>query len=126
MAPAVAAATPRLGTDAELVRMAARFCELEAIGREVLDRSGEACDRGDYELSAAIEHDDRHEPKRAAEWVEWETLLDDIAATPATTPEGFRAKARVVRDFSWPDPPDDGPASANMWSLVNDMMAVSA
>ena len=66
---------------------------------------------------------------------QWFVVAEEIAATPARTPAGIRAKAGIVRhlmtpssrlpdggEMKWDEGPVFGPLT---WSLVNDLAAVA-
>jgi hypothetical protein len=54
-------------------------------------------------------------------------VLEQIAAMPARTPEGLRAKAQAVHAFFFGMPPEGGcPAGDALWSLVCDVAGRAA
>jgi hypothetical protein len=61
----------------------------------------------------------------------WRRLVSELVLVPATTPEGVRAKARLLRSLV-PKAPDGGlsryaeTADAIAWSLTGDLLGVAA
>jgi len=79
--------------------------------------------------------EDLHGAEEHATLRQWFVVAERIAATPALTPAGMQAKARIVRhlmapssrrpdtdDTKWDEAGIYGPL---VWSLVNDMTAVA-
>jgi hypothetical protein len=114
--PALASAA---NPDAELIAMCDRFVATEAewrrlgdIACELEDTAPDTPEHAAAEAAfTALERDD--------------DLLDQIAATPALTLAGMRAKARVVHAFYTPDPPDNAVVDGVMWSIVTELAGVA-
>jgi hypothetical protein len=103
--------------DSELLRLCGEFLKLEAAWRRF--SAAEAAIRD--------ENSRKSEPVRSefAAMLDgtYDQTLEKIAELPALTPEGWRAKAAVLRAFYYGDdpPPLDYPIDRVAWSLICDI-----
>jgi len=109
--------------DAELIRMCDRCFAIEARWQELLapadKQSGQSDDAGNAAwLAAEAYMDGGPADERAA-------LLGIIAATPARTLVGLRAKASVFSQWYGADRDNGNLLDGTLWSLIDDLMATS-
>jgi hypothetical protein len=115
LAPAAVAEAGPAEADAELLRLCAAFPRLEAEYRRLSDIEDDSA-LGTREKKRAL-------AKHTAFSVSvYRPALEKIAATPARTPAGWRAKAEVLRVFhgrGWPE--KNYPIERVLASLIEDM-----
>jgi hypothetical protein len=103
---------PAVSPDAELIRLCRQFAEAELTG---------------WYRYVMAPNDVADEQAAAGMWVSDRATWDWIAATPATTPEGWQAKALAFAAWerdAFDDPADDRcHTSTGLASLLRDMVA---
>ncbi len=102
--------------DGELLARAAEFLKAQEL-QDRLTRDEFAAEEGglDERANLLFEEGCRLEDVQAGR-------ADEIAALPARTTDGLRAKAEIVRAFYGDDPPGGSIVDCVIWSLVLDLV----